>query len=323
MKFSILLLAVFIPQTWAAPRPDLVKAVLEAQPSCSNFVRFDDANIYLGFGAYKELAAEPRRPVAGQLRVAPLDGSGPFELATDDAVIDVVTDRKTAFVLTYSGLEEWNLETRTRVALYPTTSVAGPLADRQHASAMARFEDKLVIAHGRLGVSFFDLKARSLGKQVRLLQEQGPLESMATGVTVQGNLAYVVMDGLNPALPGDGARVFRGLVVFNLGDESIRDLMRGLEMGATAVISDSRSVLVSFGGLPIYRYNRESLVGMHVPEPEKRLWHNPLRGHPIGAPALDEKYYYTCFAKAPAYAGEHHGYFHKVPVALDRKALGL
>jgi len=36
-----------------------LKAILESQPNCQNFVRYDDKNIYLGFGYYKNGVEEP------------------------------------------------------------------------------------------------------------------------------------------------------------------------------------------------------------------------------------------------------------------------
>lgn len=324
MKRLFVILYLFTSVTaFGAPNSELIKATLEAQPSCSNFVRFDDKNLYLGFGWYRNALEEPRQPIAAKFRVAPFDGSAPFELATDDAAIDIVTDGSTAYILTYSSIEEWNLATRSRVAEYPTYAINGPLAYKQHAEAMARYKDKLIIAHGRLGVSIFNLKTKRVVNQFRLVQRQLPLESMATGVTIQGHLAYVAVDNFNVTRPGDGINIFRGIIVINMDAESVQSELGGMDPGADSILSDSNKVIVSFGGIPIWKYGIGSLQGNRIPEPETRIWRYPVNGHPIGSPAMDAKYYYTCFSKAPSHPGENHGYYRKVPVALDRRVLML
>ncbi len=328
MKLNLVLGALFALTTLsaaaiAAPSSEILKATLEAQPSCGNFVRFDDKNLYLGFGWYRNALEEPRLPIPAKMRVAPLDGSEPFELATKDAAIDLVTDGNTAYVLTYSSIEEWDLLRRERLAEYPTYAINGPLAYKQHSQAMARYKDKLIVAHGRLGVSIFNMKTKRLVNQFRLVQGQLPLESMATGVTVQGNLAYVVMDNFNVTRPGDGVSIFRGIIVINMDSESVQSELGGMDPGADSIVSDAKKVIVSFGGIPIWKYGVESLQGKQIPEPEIRIWRFPVGGHPIGAPAMDEKYYYTCFSKAPAYPGENGGWYRKVPMVLDRRVLIL
>lgn len=323
LKFISILLTLAAATAQAAPSSERLKAVLESQPSCGNFVRFDERNLYLGFGAYRNGLEEPRRPIPAKVRVAPLDGSAPFELATKDAAIDLVTDGPTAYVLTFSSIEEWDLELRERRAEYPTVLSAGPLAYKEHARAMARFQDKLIIAHGRLGVSIFNIRTKRLVNQFRLVQRQAPLESMATGVTIEGNLAYVVMDNFHVTRPTDDVKIFRGLIVINMESETVQRELGGLDPGADSIVSDGKTVIVSFGGRPIWSYGLETLRDNRLPEPKIRLWKFPLNGHPMGAPALDEKFYYTCFSKAPAFRGDNDGFYRPVPLALDRRVLLL
>ncbi|MGE3261931.1 MAG: hypothetical protein AB7K68_09145 [Bacteriovoracia bacterium] len=306
----------------AAPESELIKSTLEAQPSCGNFVRYDDQNLYLGFGSYRRGFEEPRNPIPGQMRVVPFDGSEAYNLATKDAAIDTATVDGTAYVLTYSSIEEWNLAKRERTAGYQTYAINGPLAYQQHAQAFARYKDKLIIAHGRLGVSFFNTSTKRLTNQYRLIQKQLPLESMATGVTVQGNLAYVVLDNFHLTQPGDGVKIFRGIVVINMDTEAVVAELGGMDPGADSIVSDAKKVIVSFGGVPIWKYGINSLKGRAIPEPEIRVWRFPVNGHPVGAPMMDDKYYYSCFSKAPL-PGENGGYYRSVPMALDRRMLML
>lgn len=307
----------------AAANPDLLKSTLLAQPSCGNFVRFDDKNLYLGFGGYRRGLEEPRQAIPGRVRVAPVDATDPFELATRDAALDILTEGVTAYVLTYSGIEEWDLETRERRALHSVYAINGPLAYKQHAEGFARYKDKLIIAHGRLGVSFFDLKKKRVTNQFRLLKRQLPLESMAVGVTIQGEKAFVVMDNFHVTRPGDGIKIFRGFVVIDMKTETVVAELDGMDPGADAVLSDTKNVIVSFGGMPIWKYRLSSLQSQKLPEPVLRVWRYPLKGHPTGLASMDERHYYTCYLKAPTYPGENGGSYTRVPFVIDRAVMML
>lgn len=306
----------------AGPDPETLKTALEAQPDCGTFVRFDDDNLYLGFGSYRRGVEEPRQPIPGRFRVVPLNGGEALDLATNDAAIDLVTDAGRAFVLTFSSIEEWDLATHRRIAEYKTRAVAGEMAYKQHARAMARFKNKLVIAHGRLGVSIFDLGKKRLTNQFPLVRRQAPLESMATGVTVQGRYAYVAMDNFT-LVPPPQKPALRGIVVIDMETESVVAELDGMDPGSGALISDARSLIVSFDGMPIWKYDLASLSprATKMPEPRKRIWTFPMKGHPTGSPAMNEKYYYTCFLKAPEPGGN--GWYTRHPAALDRRVLML
>jgi hypothetical protein len=314
------LLALFYSFTVSAHAdPELVKSTVEAFPRCENFVRVDDQYVYFGFGKYRHLFEEPRQPIPGRLELAPLGHADQsFSLPTADAAIDVTRDGDTLFVLTYSAIEEWNLATKTRTASYPTYAIGGTLAYMEHAQAFARAGDKLVIAHGRLGVSFFHLKTRRLTNQFRLVPSQLPLESMATGVSVSGDKAYIVLD--NFSLVQNGKPAFRGLVEIDVAGERVVAEHDGLDPGADAVVTDGARAIVSFGGNPVWKYSLANLGTRTLPEPDRRVWRFPLPGNPTGRAAMDEKYYYSCFDQAPDKPG---GPYKRHPLALNRAELQL
>ncbi len=309
MKYLILAL-VLSPAAYA--NSERIKSILEQQPTCQNFIRFDEKNLYLGFGAYRNNLEDPRLPRPATMQVAPLDGSPAFSLATNDSAIDLLSTEDHAFVLTHSSLEEWDLRSRERVAEHRTHDQEGLLRFREHAEAFARYKDIAIIAHGRLGISFFDLKARRFLGTTRLIKSQYPLESMATSVTVQGKFAYVLMDGYT-LVPPNQKPPFRGLVVVDMENYSMVEL-GGMDPGADAITSDAQKVIVSFGGIPIWKYNLAKLQGKSLPEPEARFSSYPLADWPTGSPAMDANYYYTCFRKS-----EGRGSYTRQPMALDRK----
>jgi hypothetical protein len=237
-----------------------------------------------------------------------------FTLSTSDSAIDSIRDGNSLFILTYSGIEEWDLAKRKSLAKYPTYDYPGTMIYMQHPQAFARYGDTAIIAHGRLGVSFFNLKTRQLTNQYRLAQNQLPLESMATGVTVQGKYAYVVMNDYSQA-PASQKPAFRGITVIDLDSQTVVSELDGMDSEADAVVSDAQSLIVSFGGEPIWKYGLADLASQTLPNPQNRIWRFPVDGAPTGRPAMDEKYYYTCFSKNPDYK--------KVPLALNRAQLGL
>lgn len=316
LSFSLFLYSCI---SFAGPSSEELKLAFEAQPHCGNFVSFDAQNIYLGFGPYKNGVEEPRNPIPSRLRVASiLDSSSSFDLATSDAALGAERIDNSLFVLTYSGLEEWDLAEKRQVAVHPTYFKAGPMAYKEHALGFARFQDKLIIAHGRLGVSFFDLNKKRITNQFRLLTSQLPLESMATAATVQGNYAYVVMD--NFSLVANGKPPFRGIVVIDMRNEAVVATLEGMDPGVTSIVSDSRTLLIGLGGMTTWKYSLSTIGGDVLVEPVLRVWRYGIPGNPLGAPAMDEKYLYTCFYRSSEKPGQPGK---RAPIALNRAALML
>ncbi len=296
-----------------------LKNVLEAQHTCSNFVRFDESHLFLGYGPYLLSPSEVRKPIPSSFQVIPLSGGEGVELQTKDSAIDFSAGESNHFfILTYSSIEEWDLSSQTRVAEYPTRLGNDDLRYRQHAQAMARYKDKLVIAHGRLGVSLFDINQKKITKQLALIESQRPYESSAMGVTVVDKYALVTMDDYT--LVKNGKPAFRGIVVIDLESERVVKELVGLDPGADLVLSDGVSLFVGYGGSTIWKYPMKVLNGTALPSPWVRVFDYGVKGMPIGKAEMDEKYVYTCFLKAPEEKG---GAYRKVPLALDRAAIKL
>lgn len=237
----------------AAPSPDLLKRLIEAHQDARDFVRVDEANVYLGMGARSGCT------------VVPLDESGAFELSTQSPAIDAVAAGNTLYILTHHALEQWDLVTRARVALHATYpgNVIGP---RRGPTGMARWGSRLILSHGRLGVTFFDTIAGTVTKAIKLVAGQGAKESMATAVAVAGDRAYVLMDSytLNPG-------TFRGLVVIDMPGESVSQELDGMDPGATAIMSHGSHLVVSFAGMPVWVYARSHLGTTRLAEPVRRI----------------------------------------------------
>lgn len=321
--FLILLIGSFVigPSAWAKPDPELIKSVLEKQKSCGTFVRYDDQNIYLGFGRYQTFEW-PRKPVPGSVRIVPLDGSAERTIPTHDGATDLVSVNGHLFILTFSAIEEWDLAKSERLGEYSTYDTSSAFDYMQAPFAMAQYKGSLIITHGRLGLSFFDLKSRRITQQYNVLRSQLPLESTTNGVSFQGHLAYISVDSFTLVHDGDKPP-FQGIIIVDLETQKVVSQLDGMDPGVTAILSDDKNVIVSFTGVPVWKYDRASLKGTQVPTPKVKIWQYPLEGHPDGSPAMDEKYIYTCFGHKPATPGDNNGFYRFWPEALNRSQLRL
>ncbi len=299
---------------------ELRKAALESQKECQNFVRFDDNFLYLGFGAYKRAFEEPRFPIPGMLKAISLrDPSKVITIKTSDSVIDVVSFSDRLYVLTYSGLQEWNLLTQEMVFEHPTNFENRILEYKEHPQGMVMSHGKIYIAHGRLGLAIFDLLQNKVVKMVPLMTSQAPLESMATSVAAAGHDVYISMDSFTLANP-DEKPAFRGIIAYNPMEEKITRQMIGLDPGNSSMTADSKYLVVSYMGYPVWKYDRSELVSEKLPRPVQSISTFKEPGHPTGSAFMDDEYYYTCYMKhnlGPNPSAE------RVTRAIKRSDLGL
>ncbi len=305
----------------AGPRSEKIKEAVEYLSACGNFIRFDSENVYTGFGTKWTSNSKLREPKPSLLRFVPIDRLNEYQVEALDSVVDVVKNGSSTFVLTYSGIEEWDLSHSKRLATYNTNLLSRPYKDEEHPRAFAKYKNKLVIAHGRLGVSFFDLTTKKVTRSFQVVPSWRPLESMVNGITVSGRYAFAALD--NYSLVGDHDKpAFRGIVVIDLETESVVSELDGMDPGAESITSDNNVAIVSFYGQPLWKY---SVMGLSkastLPAPLKRFWKFPIDGKQDGMASMDDKYYYTCFSRMPK-PGEG-SYFINVPMAFDRHVLML
>ncbi|MDR3608564.1 MAG: hypothetical protein P4M08_14470 [Oligoflexia bacterium] len=254
----------------------------------------------------------------------PLDGSPSRELATQDGAADIVTVNGHAFILTYSAIEEWDLSTSTRVGEYATYDTADAYDFEQAPAAFAKYGNTLIIAHGRLGVSYFDLGSKRITNQYHVLGFQLPLESMVTSVTIQGNLAYLGVDSFSLVPDGD-PDPFEGVIIVNMDTQTVVSQFGGMTAGTQSILSDANDILIQFTGQLMWKFDRSSLRGTKTPDPVKRVWVWPVDGHPAHGsfPAMDDKYIYTCYAFTPSSPSDNNGFYRFKPLAINRAQLLL
>ncbi|MBL7542436.1 MAG: hypothetical protein JNL11_01400 [Bdellovibrionaceae bacterium] len=304
--------------TSAQPDSERIKSAVEKLSSCGNFIRADQNYVYTGFGAYHTGSTSDRKAQPAEVRMIDIQTQHEYQVATLDSVVDILTHNDSTYVLTFSALEEWDMHTRQRKAVYSTLSLDQRLGDEQHARGMALYKNKLVIAHGRLGISFFDLSTKKASPPLELIS-QGPLESMAQDVTVSGNYAFVALD--NYSVTGlHQKQAFRGLAVVDIENERIVKLVDDLPPGLDSISSDHQSLIASFYGNPIWKFSIHSILTSNkTPTPTKRVFKFPKAGHPNGKAFMDDKYYYSCFWELPTSGS----YYKRGQIVLNRSQMML
>tara|TARA_B110001454_G_scaffold219191_1_gene251105 strand:- start:22654 stop:23622 length:969 start_codon:yes stop_codon:yes gene_type:complete len=304
---------------FAAPNSEALKQAVEHISGCGNFLRADNQYVYTGFGSYYTGSQINRKPQASVLRFIDIATLKESQVMTDDAAIDLVTHQNKTYVLTYSGLEEWNIANRQRQGIYQTNTSDNRYADEEHAQAMALYQNKLIVAHGRLGVSIFDLNLKRVTKTVPLIS-QGNLESMAKGVAVVGQYAFVVLDSYT--LVSAHQKVpFRGIVVIDMQTETVVREIGDLPPGLDSITADQDSLVLSFYGMPLWRYTVSSVLSAKKAQPIARVFKFPLEGSPKDKAMMDDKYYYTCFSKMPG-PGEG-SYYKRIKLVMNRAQIML
>lgn len=322
---SILLALIFVfqsayAQMTPAEKAELVKKRVADINLCRNFFHVDDQYIYLGYGFYSNSPGGLHTAQPMNMVVLPLHGASKFALKMQDSAVDIMTTEDRIFVLTYTGLEEWNKETLTFLKKYGTYNLNQAMGWEDHPTQMARYQDKLVFAHGRLGMSVLDLKTKEIVFQTKLAQHRLPLESKVTGVTVIGDKAYFVLDAFSLVDEKDEPKPFQGLITMDLKTYKVESQMEGLEGGSDSLFTYSGRLVISMYGIPLIKHDVNRLKGEKIPGAIARISRFPEEGRFLGKQQLDSEYVYSCFQVVPQ---EINGVFKRVPRVWKRSELKL
>lgn len=302
-------------------RPEQVRSAVEALSTCGELLRWDLNYVYTSSHSEKPFLNGSRTKGLSSLLIKSIDNHKEFRIEALDRIIDVVPTGNILFLLTPSAIEEWEVVTLQRIAVHPLRSFASSLRIEEEPQAFALYGNKLVIAHGLLGVSFFDLRRKIISRVLPVVQRQKPLASVVNGIAVSGNHAFAVIDSHTLVNPGQRG-AFKGIVVIDLQSEKVISELDGMDPGAESVVADSNVAIVSFYGQPLWKYSISALqTAQTLPSPLKRFWRFPNPGRQIGKASLDQKYYYTCFDRMPG-PGEGSNPI-RSPLVLDRRVYML
>ncbi len=289
-----------------------LKSIFETQGECGNAIRFDDDYAYIGFGAYRNSLDNPRKPIVGRVKLVSLVDSSQRNLRTRDSAIDFISYKGLLYILTYTSIEVWDLSNMEKVDEIETYSGVSPFYYKENPEAFTRYKNFIIVAHGRLGVSYINIDTRKIVHQERLIRSQAPMESMATGVQVIGDEVFISMDNFTLQSRTTGEVAFRGIVVADAHSFKVKRELAGLDPGSSDLMSFEDDLVVSFNGMPIWRYDTKKMSGDELPHPF-RMWKFPVRGHPKGKGVFTPKYFYTCYLKAP----DRGGYYQNIPLVLN------
>lgn len=176
-------------------------------------------------------------------------------------IVDMEVYKDSIFLLTNQGIEERSLSKMTYTGGYRTTTLKSSFAfkTKESPTAMELWGDKILISHGRLGLSIFDIASKKIIKSLRLDEFQAPDESMATNIKVKGDKAYILMDNFT-LKPDKRLPAFRGIIVYDLKSERILNKSRMVDAGATGLNITDEFAYVSFRGFQlIVKYRLDDL----------------------------------------------------------------
>ena len=297
MRKLLLCLGVFWSlSSFANANVEQVKAALADVNNCRNFLKSDSENLFLGYGFYSNSEGGFHLPKPTSLTIIPIaNPENKKQIEITDSAIDMLFDGDQAYILTYTGLEQWDRKSWTRVATYPTYGFDTSFAFEEHATQMARYKDQLIISHGRLGFSVFDLNTKKIKLTMKLAQDRLPLESKVTGVAVVGDKAYFAVDSFTMVQDPNAERPFQGMVVVNLVNYKVEEQLDGMEPGSDNLFAYDNKLIISFYGIPLMKYDVSKLTGKRMPGPTHRISIFPEMGRLLGKPTLEGDYIYTCF----------------------------
>jgi hypothetical protein len=316
-----LLLFIILSSLSAFANVDQIKTALSGISNCTNFLKVDSDNVYLGYGYYSNSSGGYHTKKPTPLTIIPVNQpDNKIEIQISDSAIDLISKGNSLWVLTYTGLEEWDKSNWNRIAVYETYPNNENYGFEENATQMVEYKEKLIISYGRLGFSIFDLNSRKVVHHEKLMQNLLPLESKVTGVAVIGDKAYFALDSFTLVQEPSAEKPFQGIIVYDLINSKILHKLDGMEPGSDNLFSYDNKLVISFYGIPLFRYDAEKLTGSKLPGPTYRISRFPETGRLLGKPTLDKDYIYTCFQKMPMEDGAK---IERVPRVWPRKDLKL
>ena len=118
-----------------------------------------------------------------------------LELELDDSSTAAKIDKGHLFVLTYDGVEKWDLENKQRVDKWKTSQFEqAKLRYKEHPTDMEIYKDRIYLSHGRLGMTVLDATTGELLKMINPLGDQAPHESQATAIGRVGSKIIMTWD---------------------------------------------------------------------------------------------------------------------------------
>ncbi|MBM4252365.1 MAG: hypothetical protein FJ146_10375 [Deltaproteobacteria bacterium] len=179
--------------------------------------------------------------------------------------------------------------------------------------ALARHGDALLVAHGTLGVTILDPATLELRSMIAINAGE-KVKNMAQDLVVSGDQVFALVDNyqINPVRPN---LQFRGLLQLDSTEGQISGRFGGLDPGATAVAWHDDTLLVSFGGHPVWRLRTPLSAAVPLAKGSRLMTKLGSDRRIVGRFSLDDAHVWACQRSNQGAAS--------VPVVFDRASLGL
>tara|TARA_B100001248_G_scaffold262685_1_gene260903 strand:- start:8040 stop:9008 length:969 start_codon:yes stop_codon:yes gene_type:complete len=287
----------------SAPKT-LEETFLSTQGNCNALIDIQEKHLLVAYNK----TSYPEKQYRGFYEITNLENQSQITFTSENhaPVLDLQIYQDSLFVLTRNGLIERSLKDYQVKGIYKTHPKIY-FERKEHPTAMQLVGDKIYIAHGRLGMSVFDIATRSVN-HIEIFTElkEGEL-SMATDLVYDGKQLFVLLDNYHIKEAPKDIPVFRGIVVYSPVDREVSKVVRLRDPGATGInLVGEDYLLISFHGFPnLVMYSKAALLNASttVDEPIKalsRAWKYPDEkyGSHRGDFYLYGSKIYTCFLQS-------------------------
>jgi hypothetical protein len=190
---------------------------------------------------------------------------------------------------------------------------ASSLLPQEMPRSITRVGQRILIAHGTLGVNIFDLGSLHIGSSIDINRGQ-KIKGMAQDLMVQDDDILVLVDNyqMNPLKP---SQEFRGILKLDLNANAIVEKFGGLDPGATAAALLADTMLVSFSGMPIWKLQLPFSIASPLSTVAHPVTDFGIDGHSVGHLSIDNQFVWTCHR--PSNKGPN------IPALYPRSKVGL
>jgi len=248
-------------------------------PSCRNFVRHDDGRVLVGTNNGMNVIESDGSVHAFNLNEQPRDA-----LIYDSEIIALA-----AYSIITIDQNQGKITGR-----FDTQSIkpVSNLLPQESPWAIGRVGHTLIIAHGTLGITLFDLRTRQLQNVIDINKGQ-KVKGMAQDVMTQNNDVYVLVDNyqMNPLKP---SQEFRGLLKIDLNTRLIAARFSGLDPGATSASWFDETILISFGGMPVWKLQLPLTTTTPLANVAQLVTDFARKGHAVGHLSFDDDFVWSC-----------------------------
>lgn len=282
--------------------------------TCGNFTERQGDWIIIGEGPYRRWMEEPRSPIPSILKMKNFKTGERRNLEIEDSATRAIIEGESLFVLTYDGIEKWDLKTNSKVAKWKTSHFdQRELRYKEHPTDMLIYQGKVYLSHGRQGLTVLDATSGEFLKQINPLGDQVPFESQATAIGRIGSNIILIWDNFSLSRPGK-KKAFRGFTVYDTLKSEFSIIRGPLDPGNVSLNIDQQKMYVGFSGI-FHEYDFRKLSSRRRLRADKLHYAFPDRAKPYRRSLITESNVIGCWS----FPGD--GVVKRVPYVFNRKEI--